>query len=364
VKLLLALLACGQAWGADLTAYIGTYTNGDSKGVYAFRFDDSTGKLATMGLAAETPNPSFLAVSPNGRFLYAVNEENAGSVSAFSIDGEKLKLLNRVSSRGSGPCHVAIDKTGKWLFVANYNSGSVAAFPVHDDGSLGEAAAFVQHSGSSVNPQRQAGPHAHSVNVSPDNRFVLVADLGLDEILTYRIDATKGLESAKPLWTKVAPGSGPRHMAFSPDGRFVYAIDEMRATVTAFQYDAANGSLKEIQTISALPPAFNQANSSAEIAVHPSGKFLYASNRGNDSIAILRIDAAKGTLTSAGWVPTGGKTPRNFAIDPSGRFLLAANQDSGNIVVFRIDQTSGGLTPAGVEANAPSPVSIVLTSAR
>ncbi len=207
--------------GRGRTAYVGTYTGGASKGVYAFRFDDSTGKLAALGLAAETPNPSFLAVSPNGRFVYAANEENAGSVSAFAIDsalGDAAKAtlwpLNAVSSRGAGPCHVALDKTGKWLFVSNYNSGSVAAFPVHDDGSLGEASAFVQHSGSSVNAQRQAGPHAHSVNVSPDNRFVLVADLGLDEILTYKIDAAKGLVSSKPLSTKVTPGSGPRHMAF------------------------------------------------------------------------------------------------------------------------------------------------------
>jgi 6-phosphogluconolactonase len=356
------VLACVHAWGAEWIAYVGTYTRGDSKGIYAFRFDDSTGKLIAMGLAAATSNPSFLAVNPTGRFLYAANEENAGSVTAFSITGGKLKPLNTVSSRGAGPCHVALDKTGKWLFVANYNSGSVAAFPVHDDGTLGEASAFVQHSGSSVNPQRQAGPHAHSVNVSPDNRFVLVADLGLDQILTYRIDAAKGLTPSEPLLTKVTPGSGPRHMAFSPDTRFAYSINEMLATVTVFQYDAAAGSLKEAQTISALPAGFSATNSSAEIAVHPSGKFLYASNRGHDSIAIFRIDAAKGTLTAAGHVSTQGKTPRNFAIDPSGKLLLAANQDSGNIVVFRIDQNTGGLTPAGVEAKVPSPVSIVFSA--
>jgi 6-phosphogluconolactonase len=370
VKLLFLLLACGQAWGTDLTAYVGTYTNGASKGIYAFRFDDSTGKLTAQGLAAETSNPSFLAVSPNRRFLYAVNEENAGSVSAFSIDAARgtLTLVNRVSSQGAAPCHLALDKTGKWLFVANYNSGSVAAFPVHEDGSLGEASAFVQHSGSSVNPERQAGPHAHSVNVSPDNRFVLVADLGLDQILTYQIDGTTGLSLSKPSLAnapaKVTPGSGPRHFAFSPNGRFAYAINEMSATVTVFQYDAARGSLKEAQTISALPAGFTGTNGSAEIAVHPSGKFLYASNRGHDSIAIIRIDGANGTPTSADWASTAGKTPRNFAIDPSGKFLLAANQDSENIVVFRIDENAGGLTPIGVDANVPSPVSIVLTSAR
>jgi 6-phosphogluconolactonase len=364
--LLSGLMACAPAaWSAERIAYVGTYTGGDSKGIYALRFDDSTGKLTPMGLAAETSNPSFLAVSLNRRFLYAANEESAGGVSAFSIDAAKgaLKLLNRVSSRGSGPCHVALDKTGKWLFAANYNSGSVAAFPVHEDGSLGEASAFVQHSGSSVNPQRQAGPHAHSVNVSPENRFVLVADLGLDQILTYRIDAAKGLVPAEPLF-KVQPGSGPRHLAFSPDGRFAYAINEMPAAVTVFQYNAASGSLKEAQTISALPADYTGAKSAAEIAVHPSGKFVYASNRGHDSIAIFRVDAAKGTLTSAGHVLTGGKTPRNFAIDPGGKFLLAANQDSGNVVVFRIDRNTGGLTPSGIEVSIPSPVSIVFAPAR
>jgi 6-phosphogluconolactonase len=345
--------------GAEWIAYAGTYTGGGSQGIYGYRFDDSTGKLTAMGLAAQTSNPSFLAVSPNRRFLYAANEQSAGSISAFLIDAGKLKLLNAVPSRGAGPCHVAIDKTGQWLFVANYNSGSVAAFPVHDDGSLGEAAAFVEHSGSSVNAQRQAGPHAHSVNVSPDNRFLLVADLGLDQILTYRIQPASPLAPANPPFTRIAPGSGPRHLAFSPEGRFAYVINEMLATVTVFQYDAANGSLKEIQTIAALPAGFKGANGAAEIAVHPSGKFVYASNRGHDSIAIFRVDAASGRLTSAGWASTQGKTPRNFAIDPSGAFLLAANQDSGNIVVFRIDPATGGLTAADVEVNIASPVSIV-----
>jgi 6-phosphogluconolactonase len=348
-----------------VTVYAGTYTGDGSKGIYAYRFDDSTGKLTATGLAAETSNPSFLAVSPNQRFLYAANEEaDAGGVSAFSIDAAAgtLTLLNAVSSRGAAPCHVAIDKTGKRLFVANYNSGSAAAFPVHADGTLGEAAAFVQHSGSSVNPQRQAGPHAHSVNVSPDNRFLLVADLGLDQIITYRIEQNSPLTPANPPFTKVAPGSGPRHLAFSPDGRFAYAINEMLATVTVFQYDAAAGSLREAQTIATAPAGFNGANSGAEIAVHPSGKFVYASNRGHDSVAIFRVDAATGRLTSAGWVSTQGKTPRNFAIDPSGKFLLAANQDSGNIVVFRIDQATGGLTPAGVEVKVAAPVSIVFAA--
>jgi 6-phosphogluconolactonase len=316
--------------------------------------------LTSIGLAAETSNPSFLALSPNRRFLYAANENSLGSVSAFAIDPQgKLKLLDNASSLGSGPCHIALDKTGKWLFVANYNSGSVAAFRVNDEGKLGNPAAFFQHSGSSVNPQRQTGPHAHSVNVSPDNRFVLVTDLGLDRILPHRFDPAKGLVPADSVSTEVAAGSGPRHLAFSPNSRFAYAVNEMLGTVTAFQYTAANGSLKEIQNISTLPAGFSGANSSAEIAVHPSGSFLYASNRGPDSIATFHIDPTTGMLTSAGFTPTGGKTPRNFVIDPTGRFLLAANQDSGNIVVFRVDQKTGGLSPAGIEAKVPSPVSIV-----
>lgn len=357
----LAILLGCSAFGAQWTAYVGTYTSADSKGIYSFRFDDSSGKLTPIGLAAETSNPSFLAVSPDRRFLYAANENSTGTISAFSIDSShgELKLLNVVSSRGSGPCHIAIDKTGKWLFVANYNSGRVAALPVHADGSLGEATAEFQHSGSSVNPQRQIGPHAHSVNVAPDNRFVLVADLGLDQIVTYRIEAAKGLAPAGPPFVKIAAGSGPRHLVFSPKGHFAYAVNEMLGTVTAFQYASANGILKEIQTISTLPAGFSGANSSAEIAVDPSGKFLYASNRGPDSIAIFLIDPATGLLTSAGFTPTGGKTPRNFAINPTGKFLVAANQDSGNIVVFRIDPKTGGLTPIGIDARVPSPVSIV-----
>ncbi len=355
-------LASLSVFGADWITYIGTYTRQDSKGIYAYRFQPATGKLTPLGLAAETSNPSFLAVAPNQRFLYAANENSPGTISAFAVQPGtgRLKLLNAVSSRGAGPCHVAFDKTGKWLFAANYSSGSVAVFPVHEDGTLGEASGFVQHSGSSVNPQRQEGPHAHSASVSPDNRFLLVADLGLDKVLVYRFDAVKGtLAPNDPPFAKLAPGSGPRHMAFRPDGKFVYALSEMSATVTAFRYTAGKGSLEEIQTLSTLPAGFNGPNGSAEIAVHPDGKFLYASNRGHDSIAILGIDAARGTLTFIDGVATQGKTPRNFAIDPTGAFLLAANQDSGSIVVFRIDRKTGRLTATGDVAQVPSPVSLV-----
>jgi 6-phosphogluconolactonase len=347
---------------ADRIAYIGTYTRGGSKGIYEYRFQPSSGKLTELGLAAETSNPSFLAVHPNGRFLYAANENREGTVTAFSIDpaSGKLTQLNQVSSKGSGPCHVALDKSGKWLFVANYNNGSIAAYPVGADGKLGEASAAVQHSGSSVNPQRQRGPHAHSVNVSPDGKFLLVTDLGLDEILTYRIDPAKGtLTPADPPYTKVTGGSGPRHFAFHPKGKFAYVCNEMVSKVTAFSYNAAKGSLSELETVSMLPQDFSGNNSAAEILVHPNGRFLYVSNRGHDSIVVFSIDQNKGTLTPVDWTPTQGKTPRNFAIDPTGGYLFAANQDSGNIAVFRIDTKTGKLTATGENLQVPFPVCVV-----
>jgi 6-phosphogluconolactonase len=349
------LLLLSSASAADWTAYVGTYTRGNSKGIYAFHFDAATGKLTEPALAAETSNPSFLAVAANQRFVYAANENPQGTVSAFSIEPatRRLTMLNSVSTRGSGPCHVALDQTGKFLFAANYNSGSVAVFPVREDGSLGDASAFVQHSGSSADKQRQEGPHAHSVNVAPDNRFVLVADLGLDQVLAYSRQLMIGAI------TKLAPGSGPRHLVFRADGKFVYVLSEITATVTAYRYDAKDGTLAELQTISTLPAGYTGAKSGAEIAIHPSGKFLYASNRGHDSIAVFRVDPAKGTLTAAGHVPTQGRTPRNFAINPSGAFLLAANQDSGSIVEFRIDRNTGALAPTGIAVQVPFPVSIV-----
>jgi len=358
----------------DLIMYVGTYTRPPSKGIYAYRFQTATGQvtpLATAGLAAQTENPSFLAVHPNQRFLYAVNEvsryegREAGSVSAFSIDRStgSLTLLNRVSSGGDSPCHLSIDSTGKWLFVANYGGGSIAAFPLRDDGGLGEASAFVQHAGSSVNPARQKGPHAHAAVVSPDNRFVLAADLGLDRIFTYPLTpAAGGLTTAGPESTAIAPGSGPRHLTFRPDGKFVYVLNEMLSSVGAFRYDAGRGTLAELQTLSMLPEGFSGENSGAEIAAHPNSKFLYASNRGHDSIAVFRTDPVKGTLTSAGRVSTQGKTPRNFAIDPSGRFLVAANQNSGTLVIFRIDPETGGLTPTGTIIPVPSPVSVAFVN--
>src|SRR5580658_4082307 len=347
--------------------YVGTYTEegSASKGIYAYRFDSDTAKLTSIGLAAETINPSFLAVHPNHRFLYAVNEvhtykgEKSGAVSAFAIDraSGKLTLLNEVASKGADPCYITVDKTGKFVLVANYTGGSVAVFPVLDSGRLGEASAFVQHTGHGTDPQRQEGPHAHSIDLSPDNRFAIVDDLGLDETLAYKFDAAKGsLAPNDPPFTKIDAGSGPRHFALRPDGKFAYVISEMGHTVTVFSNDAARGKLKVLQTITTLPKDFTGRNDDAEIVVHPSGKFLYASNRGDDSIAIYSIDQSKGTLAQVGRVPTGGKEPRSFEIDPTGSLLFAENQKSDNIVVFRIDQRTGQLTPTAQVLEVGSPV--------
>jgi 6-phosphogluconolactonase len=321
-------------------------------------------------LAAETVNPSFVAVHPNGRFLYAVNEvgdyqgPNSGGVSAFSIDRDKdghptgkLTLLNEVQSRGAGPCYITVDRTGKYALVANYDGGSVAVFPVLSDGKLGEASAFVQHTGHGTNPKRQEAPHAHSIDMSPDNRFAFVDDLGLDEVLVYKFDAAKGtLTPNDPPFAKLDPGAGPRHFALHPNGKFAYVLAEMHSTVTVFANDAKTGRLHPLQTISALPKDFTGENDDAEIEMHPSGKFLYASNRGHDSITVFAVDSAKGTLTPIDYTSSQGKIPRSFEIDPTGRFLFAANQKSDNIVVFAIDQTTGRLTPTGKTFDVASPV--------
>jgi 6-phosphogluconolactonase len=349
--------------------YIGTYTEqgSTSKGIYAYRFDPSNAQLTSIGLAAQTTNPSFLAVHPNHRFLYAVNEVGnykggkSGGVSAFSINRAtgKLTLLNEVASKGADPCYISVDKTGNYVLVANYTGGSIAVFPVLEDGRLGEASASVQHTGHGTNPQRQEGPHAHSIDLSPDNRFAIVNDLGLDETLVYKFDSAKGSITANdPPFAAAAPGAGPRHFAFHPKGKFAYVIDEMGSTISVFQYDAAGGVLHSVQTISTLPKDFSGHNDDAEIELHPSGKFLYASNRGHDSIAVYAIDSNQGTLTLLEDVPTKGASPRNFAMDPTGTILFAANEKSDNIVLFRIDTKTGRLTPTGEVLDISQPVCV------
>lgn len=362
----LGYAASGEPAQSQYFVYIGTYTGPKSKGIYAYRYDATSGKLESIGLAGEMIRPSFLAVHPNQRFLYAVSElgndgKQNGSITAFAIDRKSgaLSRLNTVSSGGGGSCHLVVDKTGRSLVVANYGSGSVAAFAVNPDGSLRGPTALIQHSGSSVDRNRQRGPHAHAVVLSPDNRFVFVPDLGLDQIRIYRLDAANaGLSPNDPSFVSTKPGSGPRHFAFSPNGRFAYSVHEMGSLVTVWGYSPASGRLHEVQTISTLPADFHGENNSAEIEVNSTGTFLYASNRGHDSITVFAIEPQSGRLTVVEHVSTGGRTPRNFKIDPTGRYLFAANQDTNNIVIFRIDPQTGRLAPTGQMLDVQSPVCV------
>lgn len=367
--LLLAGFSTGCATNdvKSLRFYIGTYTGGESEGIYVSELDLATGALAEPRLASAATNPSFVALHPNGRYLYAVGEvsdfdgKKTGAVSAFAIDRETglLTLLNQQPSRGTGPCYVVVDAAGKNVLVANYGGGSVAALPIGADGRLDAATGFVQHTGSSVNQPRQAGPHAHSINLDAANRFAVAADLGLDKLLVYRFDPTAGtLTPNDPPATSVAAGAGPRHFAFHPNGRFAYVINEMNLTVTAFRYDAGRGTLTAIHSVSTLPAGTEKQGSTAEVQVHPSGRFLYGSNRGHDSLAIFAIDQNSGHLTPIGHHSTGGKTPRNFAIDPTGRYILAENQNSNSVVVLRIDPDTGLLSNTGHTITVGSPVCI------
>jgi 6-phosphogluconolactonase len=355
-----------------LLAYFGTNTgNGKSKGIYCYKLDLSTGILSSIGVTEGIKNPTFVAIHPSGKYLYAVSEVNSadgqpgGALSAFTINRKSGQLtpLNHQSSEGAGPCHVSVDKTGRVALVANYGSGSIASLPIKADGSLEKAATAIQHEGSSVNKARQAGPHAHSVNVAPDNRFVFAADLGLDKVLIYKLDPAKGTLTANdPAFGAAPPGGGPRHFTFDPSGRHAYVCNEMKSSVTAFDYDATKGSLTEFQTITTLPEE-TAGNSTAEIQIHPSGKFLYCSNRGHDSLAIFTIDAKTGKLTAVGHQKTLGKTPRNFGIDPTGTFIVACNQSTDNVAVFKIDQSTGKLTQVGGLTEIPSPVCVKFIAA-
>jgi 6-phosphogluconolactonase len=360
--LVLTTSASKPAADTHFLAFAGTYTGKTgSKGIYAFDFDASAGKLTPKGLAAETESPSWVAIHPSGKFAYAANEASKQStVTSFSVDAKSAKLtkLNQMSAFGEDPCYLSFDKTGKYLFSANYTSGNVVVYPILADGRLGTPTANVKDAGAlGPNKERQEAPHAHWVQVSPDNHYVFVSDLGLDAILSYRFDATKGtLTPNDPPAAKLAPGAGPRHMAFSPNGKFVYVVSELKNTVTAFSYDASKGTLFEFQILSTLPDDFVGRNDDAEIYVHPNGKWLFASNRGRDTIAVFVISPSDGTLKHTGEYPTGGKEPRHFAIDPTGKFLLAENQNSNSIAVFRIDPTSGALNQISLAENVPAPV--------
>ncbi|MFN5529983.1 MAG: lactonase family protein [Planctomycetaceae bacterium] len=353
---------------ASLRLYIGTYTGPKSKGVYTSTLDLATGKLSTAELAVELKNPSFLAVHPQDpTLLYAVSEVDdaqgkpSGGVAALKRDPatNRLTVLNAELSGGAGPCHLNVDATGRHVLVANYGGGSVAALPIVAGGKLGPATSVIAHQGNSVNPQRQKEPHAHSINLDPANRFAFAADLGLDQVLVYAFDPLAGtLARHEPPFAKVTPGAGPRHFAFRPDGKFAYVINELGNTITVFEYAADKGVLKVVQDISTLPAGHTEPSYTAEVVVHPSGKFVYGSNRGHDSIAMFTVDPATGLLTAQGQEPTRGKAPRNFVVDPTGRWLLAENQGSDTIYVFAIDQATGRLKETGSPLSVPTPVCV------
>jgi 6-phosphogluconolactonase len=347
---------------SSLPLFIGTYTRASSKGIYAVSFDPSSGSFSAPKLAAETANPSYVTLSPDGSHLYAVSESHA-MAAAFRVGTDRSSLTpfsGPQNAEGKAPCHLMVDHTGKVLLLTNYHSGIVAALPINADGSLGAASSIVQHRGSSVHPERQSSPHAHSVTVSPDNRYALVCDLGLDQILTYRLDpANATLAPAEPPFVATAAGSGPRHFAFSPDGRRAFVVSEMAGSVTAYDYDARSGSLRTLDTQSTLRNDFRGENKSAAIRVHPNGRFVYASNRGPDDIAVFSIDQEGGKLTRIENVPSGGKGPRDFALSRDGEWLVAANQDTNSLTAFQVSPDTGRLTPIPTTATISMPVCVL-----
>lgn len=351
--------------------YVGTYTSAPSKskGIYTLEFDGSSGSLSPRKTTENVEDPSFMAIPPGGAYLYAVNElleyrgEKSGAVSAFQIDSKTgdLKFINKVTSRGAAPCYVTVSSDGKFVLVANYLGGNVAVFPVKADGGLGEAVSVQQHSGSGPHKDRQEAAHAHSVVLDRDNKYAFVCDLGIDRVMIYEFDRQTGELRPNPsqAFHATEPGAGPRHFKFHPNGRFAFLVNELNMTVSSLAYDAAAGSLKLVDTISTLPRDFKGENTCADLHVSPDGRFVYASNRGHDSIAVFSFDEASGRLGLVEFASTGGRSPRNFGIDPSGRFLLAANQRSNSIVTFSIDPASGRLKPSGKPTNTPTPACVL-----
>ncbi len=357
---------------SHLLVYVGTYTNRGSAGLYSGRFDPASGAISGLAPAAAMPNPTFQVVHPARRVLYSVSEmrdeggRHDGSVTAFAVapGTGRLTALNRQSVRAQGPCHLAIDSTGRALIASNYASGSVTALPLEPDGRLGEPMPVVQHSGSSIVPERQSEPHAHSTTISPDNRFAFVADLGIDRIMAYRLDpASARLVPHEPAAIAVRPGLGPRHFAFHPNRRAAYLITELGNTVNVFAYDESAGRLTEIQEISTLPAGYSATTYASDIHLSADGRFLYGSNRGHDSIAVFSVDPATGLLSVAAHEPVLGKWPRTFGLDPAGRHLVAANQQSDSLTVFRRDATTGRLEPVGAPIAVPIPVCVTLIPA-
>lgn len=358
----------------DATVYIGTFTNFNrkdtgSKGIYVAHFDTETGKFGAFTLAAAGDNPSFLTLSPDRKHVYATSEvaqvdgQPHGGVYAFSMDSATgaLKLLNRASSGGPGPTHIAITPDGKTVAVSNYDNGSIASLPVHADGTLGDPATYLVHSGKSADPKRQDHGYAHSVNFSADGRFLYSDDLGTDKLYSYAVDSAHA--TLKEVTTvSIKPGSGPRHLAIHPDGRHAYMMTEMASSIFVFDYNAAQGSFTQTQMISSLPPGYTGASSGAEVAVHPNGKFVYVSSRGPDTISLFQVDPANGHLTYVDMVSTQGKIPRFFTLDPSGNWLIACNQNSDSIAVYRVDSSTGKLTPNGAPVQVPAPVCVLFAN--
>ncbi len=345
--------------------YVGTYTEGDSEGIYICQLDLTTGELRPVNVARNVDNPSYLAIDAKRHRLYAVNElmefgdRPGGGVSAFAIQPSsgELSLINQHDSYGGAPCYLAIDRTGRYLFAVNYMGGNIAVISIDEDGFLGEPAETMTHLGSSLHPKRQAGPHPHSIVLDAANNYAFVPDLGLDKVMQYRFDHENGrLYANQQPWTEVKAGSGPRHMIFHSNGTRAYVINELSSTITSYTYDPAAGTLEPDQTISTVPEGYSGTNIAADLHFTPNGEFLYGSNRGHDSIAIYAIDQETGWLTHIDYTSTQGKWPRGFAIDPSGTFLLAANQNSHNIVTFWIDKDQGRLYPTGYQAQIPDPV--------
>jgi len=359
--LMSASLASGASHSSNYIVYIGTY----GKGVYAYQFDADSGKLESKGLVGEVVNPSFLACDRDYKFLYAASELEGhvnGAVASFAIDRKSgsLKFLNSVSSGGVSPCHLVVDHTRRMVMVANYGTGGVSAYPIDHDGRLGEMSSLMTTQGSSENPERQRGPHAHEVVLSPDNRFAYVPDLGLDQIRIFRLDpAHAKLAQNDPPFVKEDPGFGPRHMAFSPNGKYAYVVNELKSFVTVFSTGGSPGAWKQIQKVSTLPEGFSEENAPAEIEVDHPGKYLYSSNRGPGTIAVFAIDSGNGTLRQLQIAKTGGTVPRGMQLDPTGRFLFAGDQKSNQFVVFKVDPSSGQLTLTGQSFEAPSPVSFL-----
>jgi 6-phosphogluconolactonase len=367
--LIAASLFSGSAFTQSYYMFVGTYTNGASEGIYVYRFNAASGTASKIS-SVKTKNPSYLAISASGKYLYAVNEnggDQEGGVSSFAIDahGGKLHFLNAQGSGGADPCYISVNEQGNWAVVANYSSGSLSALPVKANGYLNAPAEMIQHQGSSQNPQRQEKAHVHSVVFSPDQRYIFCADLGMDKESIYRFDPNQKmpLSAARDSFVNIIPGSGPRHFVFSKNGRYAYLIEELSGTVDGYHYE--NGTLINFQHISTHPDDFTGTKGSADIHISPDGRFLYASNRGDaNSIAVFSIDPGNGRLRIKGFTPTGGKTPRNFIIDPTGRYLLVANQDSSNVVVFRINSITGLLKATGIRLDIPNPVCLKMLRIR